>query len=255
MFKKILSAVMALALAAGTWTYVPSAKHGNAPLTANAYTDDDGNEYTNEVYDGFYIRKYADHISIHIGPYSDKKVVIPAEIEELPVTQIDDFAFERRSGITEIIIPDSITSIGRSVFYECTKLKSIKIPNSVTSMGIGVFDSCEGLTSITIPDSLTSIPDMTFYNCDNLTSVTMPDSVKSIGIHAFAKCDSLVSITIPNSVEFIDNGAFYYCKNLAKVTLPESVKSIDIAFVECASLAEVTILNAECEIFDDRNTI
>jgi hypothetical protein len=59
-------------------------------------------------------------------------------------------------------IPDSVTSIGDSAFYYCTKLTSVTIGNSVTSIGDYAFYYCR-LTSVTIPDSVTSIGDSAFY--------------------------------------------------------------------------------------------
>ena len=74
-------------------------------------------------------------------------------------------------GLTEYTIPDSVTSIGSSAFYDCTSLTSITIPDSVTSIGGRAFYSCTSLTSITIPDSVTSIGVQTFYGCTSLKEV------------------------------------------------------------------------------------
>jgi hypothetical protein len=75
-------------------------------------------------------------------------------------------------GCKSTVIPNTVTSIGDSVFYGCTSLTSITIPDSVTSIGNSVFYGCTGLTSITIPNSVTSIGDNVFYNCSKLTSIT-----------------------------------------------------------------------------------
>ncbi|MBQ0103499.1 MAG: leucine-rich repeat protein [Prevotellaceae bacterium] len=99
----------------------------------------------------------------------------------------------------------------------CSSLPSVAIPNSVTSIGGSAFYNCSRLTSVTIPNSVTSIGDYTFENCSSLASVTIPNSVTSIGSGAFKNCSSLPSVTIPNSVTSIGEYAFYNCANLEEV--------------------------------------
>ena len=74
--------------------------------------------------------------------------------------------------VTELVIPDSVTSIGNYAFYGCSSLTSITIPDSVTSIGGSAFYNCSSLTNITIPDDVTSIGYSAFYNCSSLSSVT-----------------------------------------------------------------------------------
>ena len=144
--------------------------------------------------------------------------------------------------LTSITIPDSVTSIGGSAFYNCTGLTSITIPDSVTSIGYSAFYGCSGLTSITIPDSVTSIGDYAFYGCTSLTSVTIGNSVTSIGYSAFSGCTSLTSVTIGNNVTSIGNYAFYNCSGLTSITIPDSVTSIgSYAFYGCSGLTSITI--------------
>ncbi len=81
-------------------------------------------------------------------------------------------AFHNFTGLTSVIIPDSVTSIGSGAFSGCTGLTSVSIPDSVTSIGGNAFNDCTDLTSITIPDSVTSIGSYAFYNCRCLTSIT-----------------------------------------------------------------------------------
>lgn len=122
---------------------------------------------------------------------NDTDVVIPSEIDGLPVTSIEDWAFSSRSA-----------------------LKNISIPNGVKSIGNDAFHGCESLTSVIIPDSVVRIGEGTFYYCISLTSVIIPDSVTSISLEAFCDCKSLTSVEIPNSVTSIGDRAFgYYFTN------------------------------------------
>ena len=144
--------------------------------------------------------------------------------------------------VTDIVIPDGVTSIGNYAFYSCSRLNSVEISDSVTGIGVGAFDGCTSLTSITIPNSVTSIGDFAFFYCLSLTSITIPNSVTSIGHYAFGQCKGLTSVEIPDSVTSIGSGAFEQCNILASVTIPSSVTSIgERVFYCCTSLASVEI--------------
>ena len=87
-----------------------------------------------------------------------------------------------------------VTSIDNKAFYE-SAVTNITIPDSVTSIGYEAFSSCFQLTSLTIGNSVTSIGDLAFNSCTNLTSLIIPDSVTSIGYDAFTYCNALTKVT------------------------------------------------------------
>ena len=151
--------------------------------------------------------------------------------------------------ITNLVIPEGVTTINDYVFQKCSSLNSVSIPNSVTNISIEAFGNCSNLKSVTInnrdiisknyssssenlsrifggqvtsyilPNDLTSIGSYAFSGCSSLNSITIPNSVTSIGSYAFSICSSLNSITIPNSVTSIGSYAFKYCSNLSTVIL------------------------------------
>ena len=146
--------------------------------------------------------------------------------------------------IKDLVIPNSVTSMGDYVFYSCSGLASVTIPNSVTSMGNYVFYSCSGLASVTIPNSVTSIGDYAFYNCAGLTSVTIPDRVTSIGESAFNKCSGLVSVIIPNSVTSIGQNAFDGADISTVVSLIENPFKIEEKISDSRTFSQNTFFNA-----------
>ena len=96
--------------------------------------------------------------------------------------------------VTNLIIPEGITSIVKGAFCNCTSLTSIIIPDSVTSIGYSAFSGCTSLESVVIPNSVETIGNWAFFSCDSLTSVVIGDSVETIGSSAFSYCTSLESI-------------------------------------------------------------
>jgi len=139
------------------------------------------------------------------------------------------------------------------MFYSCKKLKTIILPNSITSIGKSVFSDCTELTSVTFGNSVTSIGDYAFLACSGLTSVTIGNNITSIGQYSFAECTGLTSVTIGNSVTSIKKHAFYSCTGLTSVTFGNSVTSIDSdAFECCTGLKEFIISeqNANFSVID-----
>lgn len=175
--------------------------------------------------------------NLYINGQEITELVIPES-----VTSIGAASFCCCTNLISVIIPESVTSIGASSFYGCSGLESIDIPASVTSIGYMAFMNCPYLTSVTIPEGVTLIEDYTFYGCNNLISINIPESVTSIGDYSFYECSNLPSINIPESVTSIGESAFSYCSGLESIDIPASVSSIGVgAFFCCTGLTSVSI--------------
>ena len=136
-------------------------------------------------------------------------------------------AFQGCSGLTSIVIPNSVVSISFCAFYDCTGLTSIMVPNSVTSIGSVAFGGCCLLSSIDIPNSVTSIGESAFSNCTGLTSIDIPNSVTSIEFNAFWRCTSLTTITIPSSVTSMGENPFAGCSGLEQIIVDSGNTAYD----------------------------
>ena len=127
-----------------------------------------------------------------------------------------------QSDIESIIIPNTVTSIGKNAFCACKNLKKITIPDSVIEIGESLFSSCSNLEEFVISNNITNITSQMFTYCTNLKSVTIPNNITSINVYAFRGCENLLEIIIPNNVTNIYFMLFNDCNNLIKITLPGS---------------------------------
>jgi len=129
------------------------------------------------------------------------------------ISTIGNAAYNSCTALRRINLPDSITEIRFGAFY-ATSLTEITIPNSVTSMSEQPFANCTSLTRAVLPNSITAIPYLCFAGCTLLNDIAIPDSVTGINNFAFDECTSLTSISIPSSVSAIGPYGFYRCTNI-----------------------------------------
>ncbi|MDR2559766.1 MAG: leucine-rich repeat domain-containing protein [Oscillospiraceae bacterium] len=123
---------------------------------------------------------------------SATEVKIPSVIEGANVVAING-AFQNRSAITEIIIPDSVTSIGSNAFEGCIGLTSITIPEGITYIGDSAFVGT-GITNITLPDSLTRVESFTccgWADFPAAVDLSQEENIESNRLHHDGRCDGL----------------------------------------------------------------
>ena len=197
---------------------------------------------------------------------------------EIPkgVIQIRSRAFSG-SGLSDIVLPESLTTINSYAFEDCDFLTRIYIPASVNVLGMGAFQECDNLERIIIAESnsgYTSIDGVVFNKtadtlrmcpegvtgnyeiptgvktigkeafklCDKLTSVIITDSVTKIEGSAFANCSKLQGVVIPDSVQEIGSAAFDHCENLESIVFPAGLKTLESSILRgCTALKEVSI--------------
>lgn len=144
--------------------------------------------------------------------------------------------------LSNIVIPDSVISIGYIAFSGCDGLTNVKIPGSVVDIGVSAFSDCKNIESITIENGVKKIGNSAFRGCSSLKKIEIPDSVQSIESDVFDGCTSLTNVKLSANIKTISSGLFYGCKNLSEIIIPDSVKSIDYAaFANCDNLTKVTV--------------
>ncbi|MDE7226366.1 MAG: leucine-rich repeat domain-containing protein, partial [Ruminococcus sp.] len=165
-------------------------------------------------------------------------ITIPAQIEGLPVTVINDNSFKNLKGIVNITLPGTLKEIGSCAFMN-SALRKIGIPASVEKIGNNAFYNTEYGNSLKSEFVVLGNGVLYDYNGSS-DEITVPDSVKRIGEDAFAGHSEITSVTFTSDITNIDGGAFYKCSSLTKVELPDTVKNIDVgAFTGCSSLRTV----------------
>ena len=245
---------------AGVGSYFDAgAGAGGAIVPIYTYTLDDANRATITGYSGNATALY-----------------IPGEIDGHEVVAIGDRAFENRTDLRTVMIPDSVTrinigafsgcinlanitlskkieKIGENAFYNCDSLQSVEIPKCLNdvyarydSIDIpnGVFNECSNLKTIIFEEGSTVIADALFRGCDGLEEVKIPKTVTVIKNHAFNECIKLKAVEISNGMKEIGDSAFSECSNLQKVILPDTVNSMGTnIFYNCINLTEVHLPN------------
>ena len=142
---------------------------------------------------------------------------------------------DKDTEITDLVIPEGVTSIGWYAFYGVEGIKSVTFPSTLTSIGGSAF-ARTGLESVAIPPAVTTLEEYTFSTCANLKSVTIPEGVVNIGFCAFNYC-GIESLTLPSTIRSMSQ-SFHSCGNLASLTLTEGITTVNHSFYSCNALKE-----------------
>ena len=208
-----------------------------------------------------------------VGLNSDVKgdIVIPDSVsfngKRLKVTAIGENAFYTwflSEGITSVVLPKGLVSIGNYAFYNQNRLSAIDIPETVEYLGIGalshtslkaielkrtpkemqfsVFSDCDSLERAVMPSDMKELPSGLFLRCKNLKEVVLPETMTAIGADAFQGCTSLESFRLPDSLKVIQGSAFWGCSKLKEIRWNKVVETLgDYLFDRCERLEEIAI--------------
>ena len=186
-------------------------------------------------------------ITLHEGltEISDFAFSTCTELEDVSLPEslirIGMGAFNCCYALKSIDLPSHLTSIGSGAFF-ATALTSVVLPNSVTELGYSVFSGCEKLTSFTFSTGLTSTGKSVLIGCTNITNIVLLEGMTGIDDSAFRNCTKLTSVTIPSTITRIGDMAFCNCKSLTEVDIPEGVTSIgEYAYDGCINVETITL--------------
>ncbi len=188
------------------------------------------------------------------------EVVIPAEINGIPVTTIGEKAFYERTDITSLTVPPTLTSSKINAFYNCTSLANIYITDLSawcaidfpqdsayplyysTSKDTKMYVNGDLLEDLIFPEDVTTPKSRVFCNVDSIKTVKLHDNVEILPMRAFQDCNNLVSVDLGNGVKTFGACAFKLCKSLESIVIPDSVMDYGNAlFHGCTSLKSVTL--------------
>lgn len=192
-----------------------------------------------------YSEYYEDKTSIErCDQLAEGKVIVPDGVR-----YIERNAFKGCIYITEIVLPNTVESIGCCAFMECISLETINIPENIKILGDGLFCGCISLKEIYCHNNIKSIGFSTFTDCRSLRYFPFSDNITNIGSHAFSGCKSLESLYISKNMKEISASVFSECSSIETVEIPANIDLIrSSAFEDCYNLRKVVINSCKVKI-------
>ena len=137
-----------------------------------------------------------------------KNVVVPNEIDGKTVNGLAESLFLNYMSLEKVVIPNSVTVLGKFVFQGCGNLKEVALPLNIKTIPESAFEYCGSLETIAIPGSVTSIAKKAFKDCGALSIINLPGELSSVGESAFENCSSLRIINVSRSLSTVSANAF-----------------------------------------------
>ena len=171
------------------------------------------------------------------------------------VRNIESSAFSNCTNLQELTLPEGVQEVADNAFSGCTSLTRVSIESEQVSLGANAFQGCTSMKSVNSAGKL-SLGDSAFDGCTALETFDCKGGVTAVGAEAFYNCGKLRAITLAEPLSEIRGHAFNGCSSLTEITLPKTVTQIrTYAFHGCKSLKDIYILNGNCKIYSNANTI
>jgi len=198
--------------------------------------------------DSLVIPKYVTSIgSVAFSGCTGLKHVVWKAVNCGSVSAYNNRPFYNCDNIETFIFGDEVQKVPAFLCYNMTKLTEIVLPNTVTSIGSSAFYHCTSLESLTLPEKLTVIPGSMCAGCTALPHIAIPATVATISEYAFDYCDGLTSLVLPESLNTIGNYALRGCVRIDSLVIPKYVTSIgSVAFSGCTGLKHVVWKAVNC---------
>ena len=185
----------------------------------------------------------------HIGRFAFQGAALESVALPEGVTSIEDYAFAHNDRLKEITLPQSLTSIGKAVFFWCAALGKIAIPDGVTSVGDNAFSTCVSLKELALGAELLSAGCGLTEFCVALEKITVSKNNESFsgeGNCLTRKADNTViagcaSSKIPAGTEQIGEYAFCGQTQLGAIDFPDGLKKIGHYAFSCTGLKELKL--------------
>ncbi len=198
--------------------------------------------------------------SVGVGVFAGCTDLAKLDLKSTALTEIPVAFVSDCTRLTEVELPETVTVIGMSAFYNSgvvtvgssknvtvvsgnafgnSKLAEFEFGENLETIGTGAFAGTS-LKSVELPESVTRIGEEAFRNCLSLADVTLPATLVKIEKATFENCQSLHLIEIPESVETIDERAFFNA-GLVTVTVPDKVTTVGSSALVSPTLMSVTV--------------
>ncbi len=158
---------------------------------------------------------------------SSDPLIVPSEFNELSIDEINSNCFMNNTQLVNIVLPNTITSIGSCALRGCSSLESLTIPfvgssPTADTSALTVFGYIFGDSSYS-----GGVATSQYYSKDSSKTYYIPSSLKEVKVTggnikygAFSNCSSLTSISISGSTKYIGSYAFRGCSSLESLTIP-----------------------------------